>query len=143
MNDLYLVDLSARDERSATVLVEASGEQEAREVALRHVPETEYHCFESETETLLTMVQPDALKAETAWGEYEVRDLLRITPTGKHLYPSDRPRARMLFLSEDDLRALVSLLERLETKDGNPDVEGIAMDQFRLIRHRIEFELSL
>lgn len=96
MSQVYFVDLLLTEERSATVLVEADDEREARELALVSTPEGEYGCLDSENEARVVEVPPCASTASTEWGDYEIVRLLRIDRRGRIRYGPRNPRGGSL-----------------------------------------------
>ncbi|CAN5138860.1 hypothetical protein BH18GEM1_BH18GEM1_06250 [soil metagenome] len=105
MSQVYLVDLLVTEERSATVLVEADDEREARELALVSTPEGEYGCLDSENEVRIVEVPPCASTASTG-GDYEIVRLLRIDRRGRIRYGPRNPRGRELMVSVGELDVL-------------------------------------
>ncbi len=106
MSQVYFVDLLLTEERSATVLVEADDEREARELALVSTPEGEYGCLDSENEARVVEVPPCASTASTEWGDYEIVRLLRIDRRGRIRYGPRNPRGRELTVSVGELDVL-------------------------------------
>lgn len=82
MNTLYLVDMILTEERSATVLVEALSEEEARELALIHTPENQYNTLDCESESRIAEVAPGKAVVSSEWGDYELARLVRIDKEG-------------------------------------------------------------
>ena len=90
MTGLYLVDLLLREERSATVLVEAGTEDDARELALTRTPEDQFGTLDCEDEVRISTMVPGMIEVSNDWGEYQVDRLVCIESGGRVRYPSGR-----------------------------------------------------